>query len=195
MISKNKIFCSFIYLFIHFLSIYLIFIRDNKCIPTLMLRVARLPQILYHTTNICSIQQCMRQNQGSILVLYGLDTKAPYLFCSHINWYFYKKWKRKGMESLWFELRLFPIKCWGQHFYFIGTSKQSNVKINSCFIRNYLEIPFVSMKRTLSIRLSHEADKNCICIYICRIESVVSLFENIAAAYSKQFMGFVYKYS
>jgi hypothetical protein len=46
-------------------------------------------------------------------------------------------------------------------------------------------LPFASMKRTLSIRLSHEADRNC-------IESVVSLFVNKAAAYSKQFMGFVY---
>jgi hypothetical protein len=87
--------------------------------------------------------------------------KSSLSFCSQINKYFYRKWEQKGMESLWFELRLFPIKCWGQHFYFIGTSKQSNIKINSCFIWNYLEIPFVSMKCTLSIRLSHEADSNC----------------------------------
>jgi hypothetical protein len=35
------------------------------------------------------------------------------------------------------------------------------------------------MKRRLFIRLSHEADRNCICIYICRIESVVSFQQPI----------------
>jgi hypothetical protein len=49
----------------------------------------------------------------------------------------------------------------------------------------YSEIPFASMKRTLSIRLSNEADRNGIYIYICRIESVVSLFVYTSAAYTR----------
>ena len=51
----------FIYSFIH-LSIYLIFICDTKCITTLMPRVARLPQIPYHTTNISAASDgvCVR---------------------------------------------------------------------------------------------------------------------------------------
>ena len=152
-----------------------------------MPRVARLPLIPYHTTNISAASD-------------GVCAKTKALWFGHRSslssiGIFYREWEQKGMESLWFELRLFPIKCWGQHFYSIGTSKQSIIKIDHCFIWNYSEIPFASMKRTLSIRLSHEADRNGICIYICRIELVVSLFVNISAAYSKQFMGFVYKYS
>jgi hypothetical protein len=71
------------------------------------------PDTLSHYQYKRSIRRCMRQNQGSIIVLYGLDTGAPNIFCSHINWYFYREWEQKGMESLWFELRLFPIKYWG----------------------------------------------------------------------------------
>jgi hypothetical protein len=69
------------------------------------------PDTVSHYKYKRSIRRCMRQNQGSILVhvLYGLDTGAPYLFCSHNNWYFYREWQQKGMESLWFELRLFPL--------------------------------------------------------------------------------------
>ena len=49
------------------------------------------PDTLSHNEYKRSIRRCMRHNQGSILVLYGLDTGAPNLFCSHINWYFYRE--------------------------------------------------------------------------------------------------------
>jgi hypothetical protein len=64
-------------------------------------------------------------------------------------------------------------------------------RINSCFVWTHSEIPFASMKRTLSIRFSLGTKRNC---YIARIESVVSLFVNISAAYLKQIMISVYKY-
>jgi hypothetical protein len=150
----------------------------------LMQRVARLPQIPYHAQHPTVYAPEPRQYTSTLWFGHGSSLS----FFSYQLVFFYREWEQKGMESLWFELRLFPIKCWGQHFYSVGTSKQSNMKINSCFIWNNSEIPFASMKRTLSIRLSHETYRNC-------IESMVSLFVNISTAYSKQFMGFVSKYS
>jgi hypothetical protein len=142
-LKKKNIFL-FLYLFIHsfiYLSIYLIFICDIKCITTLILRVARLPQILYHAQHPTVYAPEPRQYTS---ILYGLDTGAPYLFCSHINWYFYREWEQKGMESLWFELRLFPIKCWGQHFYSIGTSKVKYRSILTSFgiTQRFLLLPW-----------------------------------------------------
>jgi hypothetical protein len=58
---------------------------------------------------------------------------------------------------------------------------------------NYSQIHFASMNCTLSIRLPRGITRNRISIYICRIESVVSLHVvvNAPAAYTKQVMSCV----
>jgi hypothetical protein len=56
------------------------------------------PDTVSHYKYKRGTRRCMRQNQGSILVhvLHGLDTGAPYLFCSHDNCYFIESDNKKG---------------------------------------------------------------------------------------------------
>jgi hypothetical protein len=127
-----------------------------------------IPDTASHCKYKSSIRRCMRQNQGSIL--YGLDTGVPYTFLfthdvSIVNYqliFRYRVRTKRNEESLWFGLRLFPVKRWGQYLYPIANKiTQRN---NSCFIWTRSEIPFASTKRILSIRLSRGTKMNCIAV-------------------------------
>jgi hypothetical protein len=127
-----------------------------------------IPDTVSHFKYKSSIRRCMRQIQNSIL--YGLDTGATFTFLlsqyvSIVKYqliFRYRVWTKRNEESLWFGLRLFPAKWWGQYLYPIANKiTQRN---NSCFIWTHSEIPFASMKRTLSIRLSRGTKMNCIAV-------------------------------
>jgi hypothetical protein len=88
------------------------------------------PDTVSHSNYKRNIRRCMLQNQGGIL--YGLDTGAPYPFLFSLMYkcqliFRYRVRTKRIMESLWFGLRLFLNKCWGQLLYPIGANKQNNM--------------------------------------------------------------------
>jgi hypothetical protein len=117
-------------------------------------------------------------------------------FCSHlcinINLYLDIEWEQKrtsrGVSVVWIKI-IFNVE---DNICILLVQTNKIIWIKSCFIWKYSKTNFASMNRTLSIRLSHEIKRSRICIYICRIKSVVWLFVNTLAAYSKLVMICVY---
>jgi hypothetical protein len=95
-----------------------------------MPRAVRVLQILYHAANISAAPDgtCSRTKA----VYFMVWTRAPYpsLFSLMYKYqliFRYRVRTKRSEESLWFGLRLFLNKCWGQHLYPIGTNKQNNM--------------------------------------------------------------------
>jgi hypothetical protein len=88
----------------------------------------------------------------------------------------YRVRTKRNEESLWFGLRLFPVKRRGQYLYPIANKiTQRN---NSCFIWTHSEIPF-AFHEAHTFYSTFPWNKNEL---YRRTESMITLFVNISAS-------------
>jgi hypothetical protein len=91
-----------------------------------MLTVVRVPQIVNNTANITAASHGACSRTKTVYTL-CLGQEAPYPFLLpyvYQSIFIHKVRIKRDKESLWFGLRLFPIKYWGQHMYTISTNKE-----------------------------------------------------------------------